>query len=173
LSLPVEILKPIPMAVHRVYDFQVPAVPVVNQVEAIAEKLARFRRVDLARDLYDLFWYASRPFDELRLRRLWVLKTYRDIVQDGRGNKPIDPEQVLHTRQASDFHNENIGYLTGKVDITTWITTIQHRFSFLHDLDEDEQRWCECNPRDNYEVAKALTTITDWMPSEPTTVDDY
>ncbi|MDR0284705.1 MAG: nucleotidyl transferase AbiEii/AbiGii toxin family protein [Propionibacteriaceae bacterium] len=165
LNLPVEMLDPVPMAVHRAYDFQVPVVPIVNQVEAIAEKLARFRRVDLARDMYDLSWYAARLFEEPRLRRLWVLKTYRDIVGDGRGSKPIDPEQVLHPRQPNAFRNESIGYLTGKVDITAWMSTIQRRFQFLRDLDPDEQRWCECNPRDEYEVNRALAGIADWMPS--------
>jgi len=160
LSLPSEILEPIPMAVHRAYDFEVPAVPVVNQVEAIAEKLARFRRVNLARDLYDLSWYAGRTFDEPLVRRLWVLKTYRDIVEDGRGNKPIDPEQVLHARSESDFRNQSIGYLTGKVDITGWMRIVYERFSFLRDLDEDEQRWCWCDPRDQYEVSQALSVTT-------------
>jgi len=163
LSMPVEVRTPIPMAVHRTYSFEVPAIPVVNEVEAIAEKLARFRRVDLARDLYDLSWYAARPFDEARLRRLWVLKTYRDVVSDGRGDKPIDPEQVLHARQSADFRNENIGYLTGRVDITAWMDTVRRRFGFLRDLDEDETRWCTCNPRDEYEVNQALATIADWM----------
>ena len=161
LSLPADLLSPIPMPVHRAYDFEVPTLPVVNLLEAVAEKLARFRRVDLARDLYDLSWYAARPFDEPKLRRLWVLKTYRDIVNDGRGSKPIDPEQVLHTRQPGDFRREDIGYLTGKVDIATWMTVVQRRYGFLRDLDEDEQRWCLCNPRDSYEVDQVLASMID------------
>ncbi|MDR1077419.1 MAG: nucleotidyl transferase AbiEii/AbiGii toxin family protein [Propionibacteriaceae bacterium] len=166
-SLPVEVLEPLPMAVHRAYDFCLPAVPVVNQAEAIAEKLARFRRVDLSRDLYDLSWYAGRRFDEPRLRRLWVLKVYRDVVGDGRGGKPLDPEQVLHARQSRDFRNESIGRLTGKVDITAWMATVQRRFQFLRDLDADERRWCECNPRDQYEADQALAAIADWEPPAP------
>ena len=164
LSLPVELLAPIPVPVHRLYGFEMPAVPVVNQAEAIAEKLARFRRVDLTRDLYDLAWYAEHPFNEPLVRRLWVLKVYRDIVRDKRGGKPIDPEQVLHARKADDFRSEDIGYLTGKVDIPGWMTTITRRFGFLRDLDDQEQLWCACNPRDDYDVTQALATITDWPP---------
>jgi len=163
LNLPAEVLDPIPMAVHRAYDFQMPAVPVINLAEAIAEKLARFRRVDLARDLYDLSWYAACPFDKRRLRRLWVLKTYRDIVVDGRGTKPIDPEQVLHTRQPSDFRSEDIGSLTGQVDIPAWMATVQGRYAFLRDLDDEERRWCACDPRDAYEVGQALDSIVNWV----------
>jgi len=159
LSLPVENLAPIPVPIHRQYDFQVPTLPVVSQEEAIAEKLARFRRVDLARDLYDLAWYAARPFDEPLVRLLWVLKTYRDIVHDKRGHKPITAEQILHDRRDTDFRSEDIGYLTGKVNIVAWMATIQRRFVFLRDMNEQEQRWCECNPRDDYEVTTTLDEL--------------
>ena len=146
LSLVPEMLAPVPVAIHRAYDFQVPTVPVMRQEEAIAEKLARFRRVSLARDLYDLAWYAARPFDEALVRRLWVLKTYRDIVRDKRGAKPIDPDQVVHNRRDFEFRTEDIGYLVGKVDAVGWMAAVQRRFVFLRDLDEDERRWCACNP---------------------------
>jgi predicted nucleotidyltransferase component of viral defense system len=156
LSLPAEMRDPIPVPIHRAYSFTMPKAPVARIEEALAEKLARFRRVDLARDLYDLAWYATRPFDEALVRRLWVLKTYRDIVRDKRGDKPIDPEQVLHDRRESEFHSEDIGYLTSKVDIPKWMSGVERRFQFLRDLDEDEQRWCDCNPRDGYEVTEQL-----------------
>jgi predicted nucleotidyltransferase component of viral defense system len=158
LSLPVEMLAPIPVPIHRAYGFEVPTMPVMRQEEAIAEKLARFRRVDLARDLYDLAWYAGRPFDEPLVRRLWVLKTYRDIVRDKRGTKPIDPEQVLHDRRESDFRSEDIGHLTSKVNVPGWMATVQRRFQFLRNLDEDERRWCAGNPRDDYEVTETLAS---------------
>jgi predicted nucleotidyltransferase component of viral defense system len=56
-------------------------------------KLARYRRVSLARDLCDLQWFAtSGVLDEALIRRLWVLKVYRDVVVDGRGTKPVEPQ---------------------------------------------------------------------------------
>jgi predicted nucleotidyltransferase component of viral defense system len=146
------------MAIHKVYDFTMPTLPVVAQEEAIAEKLARFRRVPLARDLYDLTWYASQPFDEPLVRRLWVLKTYRDIVRDGRGDRPIDPGQVLRHWVPANFRSEDIGYLVGVTDIRGWLATVHRRFAFLCGLDEDEVRWCQGNPRDAYEVLQALST---------------
>ncbi|MDR0365767.1 MAG: nucleotidyl transferase AbiEii/AbiGii toxin family protein [Bifidobacteriaceae bacterium] len=167
LGLEVEMLAPVQVPIHRVYGFDLPTIPVVNQVEAIAEKLARFRRVDLARDLYDLAWYAGRPFDEPLTRRLWILKTYRDIVRDKRGVGPIDPEQVLHDRKDASFRSEAIGYLTGKVKLSAWMAAVQHRYAFLRDLDEDERRWCQCNPRDDWEVAQALSAIAQWRQAAP------
>lgn len=92
LSLDAEVLTVVRLPIHDRYDFTLPPTPVVRVEEAIAEKLARYRRVSLARDLYDLQWFATGcVFDEPLTRRLWVLKVYRDIVVDGRGTKPTDP----------------------------------------------------------------------------------
>lgn len=59
LSLDAEALEPERLPIHDRYDFALPPTPVVRIEEAVAEKLARYRRVSLARDLYDLQWFAS------------------------------------------------------------------------------------------------------------------
>lgn len=160
LSLAADVLEPIHLPVHDRYDFALPPVPVVRAEEAIAEKLARYRRVSLARDLYDLQWYATAGvMDQALVRRLWVLKVYRDIVVDGRGAKPIDPAGVLATRAAKDFRPEDIGYLTKPVHIDDWIATVRTRYAFLADLNARERRWAECNERDLYEVETTLAEI--------------
>lgn len=160
LSLAPEVLKPVHLPIHDRYDFTVPATPVSRVEEAVAEKLARYRRVSLARDLYDLQWYAtSGAMDQPLVRRLWVLKVYRDIVVDGRGTKPIDPDEVLADRTSGDFHPEDIGYLTKPVRIDEWIAIVRTRYAFLADLDFDERRWAHCNERDHYEVDTALSQI--------------
>ncbi|MDR1512383.1 MAG: hypothetical protein LBS56_02705, partial [Propionibacteriaceae bacterium] len=51
--------------------------------------------------------------------------------------------------------------------IPGWMRTVQQRYRFLRDLDVDEQRWMECNPRDDHEVTQALEAIADWTPPEP------
>jgi predicted nucleotidyltransferase component of viral defense system len=160
LSLDADLLEPIPLAIHDRYDFKLPATPVVKVEEAVAEKLARYRRVSLARDLYDLQWYATvGAMNEPLVRRLWVLKVYRDIVVDGRGTKPVAPDNVLTPRIAKDFRSEDIGYLTKPVKIDEWIAIVQSRFGFLAELNADERRWAECNERDRYEVEKKLASI--------------
>lgn len=160
LSLTPEILDPIPLPIHSRYDFTVPSTPVIRTEEAIAEKLARFRRVLLARDLYDLQWYATNGvMDQPLIRRLWVLKVYRDIVVDGRGTPPIKPDDVLKGRTANDFRPEDIGYLTKPVRMDGWISVVRARYAFLADLNADEHRWAQCNGGDRYEVETTLTTI--------------
>lgn len=160
LSLAAEHLAPVQLPIHDRYDFTLPPIPVVRTEEAIAEKLARYRRVSLTRDLYDLQWFASAGvMNEQLVRRLWVLKTYRDVIVDGRGTKPIDPNDVLHVRTSQDFRTEDIGYLTRPVRMDEWVTAVRTRYAFIANLTADEQRWIECNERDLYEVETALANI--------------
>ena len=159
LTLTAELREPVPLKIHDRYGFALPMLPVVRMEEAIAEKLARYRRVSLARDLYDLAWFAEAgALDEPLVRQLWVLKTYRDIVVDGRGVKPIDPEEILAPREVADFDREDIGYLTRPVDMPKWIAQVQARYAFLREMTADELRWCACNARDRYDVDQQLAT---------------
>lgn len=160
LSLAPEILDPVRLPIHDRYDFVLPTTPVVRVEEAVAEKLARYRRASLSRDLYDLQWFAtSGALDEALIRRLWVLKVYRDVVVDGRGTKPVDPQEVLRPRHECEFRREDIGYLTRPVRINEWIAAIRDRYAFVAHLDADEQRWAQCNERDLHEVETALASF--------------
>jgi predicted nucleotidyltransferase component of viral defense system len=160
LSLAPEILDPVRLPIHDRYDFVLPTTPVVRVEEAVAEKLARYRRVSLARDLYDLQWFAtSGALDESLVRRLWVLKVYRDVVVDTRGTKPVDPQEILRPRDESEFRREDIGYLTKPVRLKDWLAIIRSRYAFLAHLDAAEQRWAQCNERDLHEVETALASF--------------
>jgi predicted nucleotidyltransferase component of viral defense system len=168
LFLPTERLTPVAMPIHRQYDFTLPELPVVRAEEAIAEKLARFRRVSLARDLYDLQWFVTqRSLDTDLVRPLWVLKVYQDVNHDGRGEKPLTAEQVLRERKVEEFAREDIGYLTKPVAVAEWIDTVRRRYQFLHNMTEDEQRWAQCNARHDREVTQALEALgSEYCPSE-------
>ena len=160
LVLPPERRTPVALPIHRQYDFTLPELPVVRTEEAIAEKLARFRRVSLARDLYDLQWFVSQgSLDTDLVRRLWVLKVYRDVNHDGRGDKPLTAEQVLRERRVEEFAREDIGYLTKPVAVAEWIDTVRRRYQFLRDMTDDEQRWAQCNARHDREVTQALDAL--------------
>lgn len=168
LSLEAQLLPTISLPIHSRYDFSLPRTPVIRAEEAVAEKLARYHRVSLARDLYDLQWFAgSGSIDETLVRRLWVLKNYRDIVVDGRGTKPIDPARIVRLRAAEEFRQEDIGYLTKPVRLDEWIATVRVRYAFVGKLDADEIRWAACNQRDRHEVETQLAAYrsTDATPS--------
>ena len=151
-----ERLEFVPLAVHRGYEIELPNLRVIAEPEACAEKLARYRRVALGRDVYDLAQFAERPIDERLVRRLWVLKVWGDVIDDGRGRKPLDPADVLAPKAEGDFAPESIGKLTRPVDLTAWEQRVRARFGFLHDLDDDEKRWAACDSRHRREVTMAI-----------------
>jgi len=149
----------LPMPIHQRYEFSMPAIPAAQLEETIAEKLARYRRGSLARDLYDLAWAASKPFDEALVRRLLVLKVWTDVIDDGLGARPFDPDEILRERTADEFQPEAIGYLTTPVDVLTWIGAVQERFAFLRNLDEQESRWTRCSKGEEWEVRQAIAAL--------------
>lgn len=127
--------------------------------EQIAEKLASYRRTSLARDLYDLAWCAERTFDEPLVRRIWILKCFFDIVDDGLGAKPVTPAEVLDAREESAFASEQIGYLTKPVDVPGWVRAVTARFGFLQEMDADEATWATANPADRWLALQAVEGI--------------
>ncbi len=149
----------VPLAIHKRYDVTVPSIPIVDLEEQIAEKLARYRRASLARDLYDLAWCAEGPFDEALVRRIWILKCCFDIVDDGLGTEPIAPSDILDAREESSFASEQIGYLTRPVDVAGWVRTVRARFGFLQQLDENEARWAMASPGDRWEALQAIEAL--------------
>lgn len=161
LLLPPDHLGFVESPIHRAYAFALPALPVIAEAEACAEKLARYRRTPLARDVYDLAQLAGRPMDEPLVRRLWVLKVWGDVVDDRRGTKPLDPAQILTPKRERDFAPESIGILTQPIDVEAWEQRVRTRFQFLDDLDEDEQRWAACDPRDRPSIEEALRDYRD------------
>jgi predicted nucleotidyltransferase component of viral defense system len=156
LVLTPEVLPFVPLPVHRGYDMALPSLPVIAEAEACAEKLARYRRTALGRDVHDLAQMAKRPIDEHLVRRLWVLKVWGDVVDDGRGAGPLDPGDVLAQRREQDFVPESIGKLTQPVDLFGWERRVRQRFTFLGDLDDHERRWAACDPRHRREIEAAL-----------------
>jgi predicted nucleotidyltransferase component of viral defense system len=158
LVLAPENLPFVSLPVHRGYTIALPSLPVIAEAEACAEKLARYRRTALGRDVYDLAQMASRPIDEPLVRRLWVLKVWGDVVEDRRGDGPLDPADILIEKREQDFASESIGMLTQPVDVPGWERQVRHRFGFLADLDVDECRWAACDPRHRREVEDALAT---------------
>jgi predicted nucleotidyltransferase component of viral defense system len=152
-------VQPVSLPIHQRYDFEMPAIPAAAVEEIIAEKLARYHRASLARDLYDLAWFASRAFDRGLVRRLTVLKVWCDVVDDGLGEAPFDPQRVLRQRGESEFRPEAIGYLTTPVDIPGWVTAVSRRYAFLRDMDEFERQVARCNRSDEWLVRQAVADL--------------
>lgn len=161
LWIPPQVMTAVPLPIHARYEFECPRVPVSSVEEILAEKLARFRRVSLARDLYDLAWLGSRAFDESLVRRLVILKVWIDVNDDGLGQRPFQPDDILGDRAVDAFEPEAIGYLTTPVGISAWLRTIRERFEFLNDLDDTERRIARCSGSDTGEVRRLISALGD------------
>ncbi len=159
LWLPAVVEPLVPLPIHKRYDVVIPGIPVMALEEQIAEKLARYRRASLARDLYDLAWCAERTFNETLVRRLWVLKCFFDIVDDRLGDKPVTAADVLDAREESSFASEQIGYLTKPVDVSGWVRAVRSRFGFLEELTVDEATWAAANPGDKWQALQAIEAL--------------
>ncbi|TAM76688.1 hypothetical protein EPN44_05055 [bacterium] len=154
--IPAETIDPVVMPIHRAYSISLRATPVITVEELLAEKLARYRRDSLARDLYDLAWFSSRAFDEALVRRLTVLKVWRDINVAGLGRAPFDPENILRPRARKEFREEAIGFLTSPVEIETWTEAVRKRYAFLRDVDEVEKGLLAASQRDSWTVRNMI-----------------
>ena len=152
-----EWLDPIPMPVHKGYEFTPTRALVMVLEETLAEKLAAFRRRGFARDLYDLALFHSHPFDEELVRRITFLKIYCDVVEDGIGSPPFDPRtDILEAKEPSDFSPEDIGLLTSKVDIPDWLNKLQSRYGFLERVTDEEIVLAKCEKRNAMEIQRII-----------------
>lgn len=154
-----ESLPLIALPIHQKYEFDTPVIATPRVEEVIAEKLARYRRSSLARDLYDLAWFAARPFDEALVRRITVLKVWEDVNEDGLGRGPFTAGDIVGARRADDFDPEAIGYLTTPVDTDGWIDSVSKRYRFLEDMDGLEAEICTCSRGTRWKVEQAIAAL--------------
>jgi predicted nucleotidyltransferase component of viral defense system len=150
---------PVSLPVHKGYEFELPVLPVQALEEALAEKLAAWRRRRKVRDLYDLAFFAHGVLDEALIRRLVVLKVWHDVVDDGLGHGPLDPSEIVADIDVTRLPPEDIGLLTQPVDRNAWLARVRARYAFVTELDDDERRVSRCNPGDRYVVSLLVDAL--------------
>jgi len=159
LWLPTSSEQPVALPVHKGYEFEPPPLPVPAFEEALAEKLAAWRRRRKIRDLYDLYLFGQGAINEQLIRRVFVLKVWHDVVEDGLGRGPLDPEAALRDVDIARLPSEDIGLLTQPVEPERWFAFVAERYRFLFDLSDDEQTAARCNPGDRYLVSELLRLL--------------
>ncbi len=159
LWLPTSVQAPVPLPVHKGYEFELPGLPVPAFEESLAEKLAAWRRRRKIRDLYDLYLFGQGALDEALIRRLFVLKVWHDVVEDGLGHGPLVADEAVRGVEIARLPPEDIGLLTQPVEPERWFEFIADRYAFLDSLDADEKRVARCNPGDSYFVSELVRTL--------------
>lgn len=90
-----------------------------------------------AKDIYDLFLWAGRPFSGDLVRRLAVLKAWTDQ----RAGRPYHPDEFLAQVQPRRFRWDDIRGLVPRrleSDPERICTTVRDRFAFLARCTEEE-----------------------------------
>jgi Nucleotidyl transferase AbiEii toxin, Type IV TA system len=159
LWLPAPALSPIVLPVHKGYEFEMPPIPAPSFEEALAEKLAAWRRRRKIRDLYDLYWFGRGVLDEALVRRVLVLKVWHDVVDDGLGAAPFDPATIVEDFNVDDLPPEDIGLLTQPVEPGRWLAGVRARYGFVADLDPIEVPIARCNPADRWRVQEITAAL--------------
>lgn len=124
----------IPGVERRFLGFTPVQPPVTDILETVAEKLSRFRRVTLGRDIYDLAAVSRRVEGRLPLlREVLCFKAYFDRVEEGHDTLPVpfaggtefagrDPAEVVGA--------EDLGLLTrDRVDIPALLREIEATYT--------------------------------------------
>lgn len=147
--------------VHVALDHAPPVLSIMNLVEAIAEKLARYSREPIIRDLYDLWWYGQNMiFDEALVRSVWIKKVYLDqVVEDRWGSRLFDPMDILAVGKPKRFRPEQTGLLDNPHDVQAWDKGFRSRYGFLTDLSEEDRYWAKCDGRDQYKFKQSLRSL--------------
>jgi uncharacterized protein len=121
-------------------EFDPPLLRGLDPYEMVGEKImACHRRLGgSAKDIYDLFLWASRPFSTELVRRLAVLKAWTDQ----RARRPYRPDAFLTQIEPRRFRWEDIRGLVPRrleSDPARICAMVRERFSFLADCSEEEQ----------------------------------
>lgn len=118
---------------------RVPTLYGLDPYEMIGEKImACSRRIGgSSKDVYDLFLWAQRPFDDRLVRRLAVLKAWTDQRRKPR----YDPKELLPRVVPASFRWTDISPLVPRkqeADHQAICRRVRERFAFLADCSDDE-----------------------------------
>lgn len=110
-------------------------IPSLRVIEMVAEKVrAAFQRAKV-RDLYDLYHFATTPFDGELLRRLVILKLWQ--VRD-----PFHPDAFFEKLRGAAYDWEDLRRLvrsSKRIEPEVILETVETRFAVLRHLSDLEQ----------------------------------
>ncbi len=125
-----------PQAYFEHLEFDLFEVRSLQTIEMVAEKVRATYQRSKVRDIYDLYRFATTPFDGEVLRRLVVLKLWQ--VQD-----PFDPDRFFERLRGGSHDWSDLRRLVHSregLDADAILARIEARFSILRDLGEQEQQ---------------------------------
>ncbi len=148
-------------ASHIALDHPIPSAPIVCVTEAVAEKLARYARQPIVRDLYDLCWYGrNTQLDENAIRSVWIKKVYLDFVVEGRWkSRKFDPQLIISDSVLGRLRAEQIGMYHDDSEVPKWDAEFRSRYAFLTQLSDGDRFWAQCNARDKFQFEQSVRDL--------------
>jgi len=133
-------LKLVDQSYFRHVEFDAPLLYGLDPYEMIGEKImaCNRRRGGSAKDVYDLYLWSQRPFEEGLVRRVAVLKAWTDQ----RSARRFDPENFLAGVAVQNYRWEDLrGLVPRRLESNAHAicTAVTSRFAFLTNCDEQER----------------------------------
>ena len=131
----------VPQTYFRSVEFAPPQLHGLDPYEMIGEKImaCNRRRGGSAKDVYDLFLWAGRPFNDALVRRVAVLKAWTDQRRQPR----YEPEPFLAAIVPGNYRWEDLRGLVPRrleSDARAICDRVRTRFGFLAECTDEEQR---------------------------------
>lgn len=149
----------------RHVEFPPPQLHGLDPYEMIGEKImaCNRRRGGSAKDVYDLFLWAERPFNELLVRRVAVLKAWTDQ----RRQPLFEPVAFLAAVVPGNYRWEDLRGLVPRrleADSQRICDRVRARFAFLAGCDEEELRLLvdQASHREQRLFARLRAEARDW-----------
>ena len=131
-------LELVPQTYLKHVECGIPVLFGLDPYEMIGEKIMACNRRGISgssKDVYDLYLWAQRPFDDRLARRLAVLKAWTDQ----RTKRPYEPQQFLDAILPKNFRWTDISRLVPRkhgADHQAICSTVRTRLGFLADCDD-------------------------------------
>jgi len=145
----------------RYLEFEPVRMPTMALAENASEKLARFRRIIVARDVYDLSLLAELVRNQLPLiRELLLYKVYFDVVVDRRGGSVpfhLGAEYRNHGLREVIDADDLATLSAGQPDLGRMLEIVEQTFGGMAPPAGDlEQQLARCNPGDRYVLEQRM-----------------
>jgi predicted nucleotidyltransferase component of viral defense system len=135
-TLPADRRAQVEQSYFRYLSFVSADIACLRLPEILAEKIRACYQRNKARDIYDLGMFATRPLDQLLIRRLVVLKVWQS-------RDSFDPERLLRKfEDGRDFDWSDLNQLVRRtitIDRDRTTADCVAGFRFLLDLSEEER----------------------------------
>ena len=150
----------------RYLAFEPVRMPTMALAENASEKLARFRRIIVSRDVYDLSLLADLVRDQLPLiRELLLYKVYFDVVLDRRGGSvpfQLGAEYGNHGLREVIDADDLATLSAGQPDLGRMLEVVEQTFGGMAPPAGDlEQKLARCSPGDRYVLEQRMLARRD------------